>query len=234
MKKIATCLLATALCLAMASAAFASNPVRISQVYGGGGGSTGTYLNDYVELFNNSGAAVNIGGWSIQYGSATGTSFGSTSGNMALIPVNTTIAPCGYYLMQVGTTGTAGVALPVTPNQVTSGPNMSATTGKVALINNSTGNNPCTGNTLGGIFVDVVGYGGGNCYETTVAVGTTSTQTLVRKSGGIQDTDVNLNDFDLLSSSGVTIHNAASAGNAACLLTPAHSTTWGTLKVLYR
>ena len=29
-----------------------SNDLRLSQVYGGGGGSTGYYLNDYVELFN--------------------------------------------------------------------------------------------------------------------------------------------------------------------------------------
>ena len=236
MKKATTLALsALALVALLAQTASAANPVRISQVYGGGGGSTGTYLNDYVELFNNSGAAVTIGGWSIQYGSATGTSFGSTSGNMAILPAGASIAPCSYYLVQVGAAGSGGVALPVTPDFInTAGPSMSATTGKVALISNSIGNNACTGNTVGGIYVDVVGYGTGNCFETADAGTTSNTTVAVRNGGGTADTDNNSTDFTIQGTGITTIHNSASPASTLCLATPTMPTTWGKIKVLYR
>ena len=54
--------------------ALAVNHVVISQVYGGGGGSAPvTYKRDYIELYNPTSAAVSLAGWSVQYGSATGT-----------------------------------------------------------------------------------------------------------------------------------------------------------------
>lgn len=230
MKKIATTFALLALC---ATSAFSANSVRISQVYGGGGGSTGTYMFDYVELFNASGTAVAIGGWSIQYGSATGTSFGSTAGNVAVLPAGASIAPCSYYLVQVGGAGTGGTALPVTADFVNAaGPSMSATTGKVALINNSTGANACAGNTVGGIYVDVVGYGTGNCFETAAAAGTTSTQAAVRNVGGLTDTDNNTADFTVVTNP--VPRNSSSPANTACLSTPATNGSWGKVKSLYR
>jgi hypothetical protein len=231
MRKVTTlALFAMAL---LAQTASAANSVRISQVYGGGGGS-GTYLYDYVELFNSSGSAVNIGGWSIQYGSSAGTSFGSTAANMAIIPVGTTIGPCGYFLAQVGPAGTAGVVLPVTPDFVnTAGPSMSQSAGKVALINNSTGNNACSGNTVGGIYVDVVAYGG-NCFETAAALGTSNATVAVRNGAGTVDTDNNSLDITIQGTGVTTIHNSASPQNAACLATPTMPSTWGKIKVLYR
>ncbi len=54
-------------------ASAASSSVVISQVYGAGGNSGAAYQNDYVELFNLSGAPVSVTGWSVQYASATGT-----------------------------------------------------------------------------------------------------------------------------------------------------------------
>jgi hypothetical protein len=230
MKKLVTTLALLAIC---STSAFAANSVRISQVYGGGGGSTGTYLFDYVELFNASGTAVNIGGWSIQYGSATGTSFGSSAGNMAVLPQGASIAPCSYYLVQVGGTGTGGVALPVTPDFINAGgPAMSATTGKVALINNAVGANVCAGNTTGGIYVDVVGYGTGNCFETAAAPGTTSTQGDVRNGAGVTDTDNNSADFTLVTNP--VPRNSQSPANTQCLATPATTGSWGHVKSLYR
>jgi opacity protein-like surface antigen len=58
--------------LLVASASMAD--VVISQVYGGGGASTGSpaYTNDYVELFNRGSSAADISGYSLQYGSAAG------------------------------------------------------------------------------------------------------------------------------------------------------------------
>ncbi len=235
MKKATTLgLFAMALVAVLAQTASAANAVRISQVYGGGGGSTGTYLNDYVELFNSSGVAVNIGGWSIQYGSAAGTSFGSTATNLAVIPAGATIPPCGYFLAQVGTAGSAGAPLPVTPDLVNStGPNMSNSAGKVALISNAIGANACSGNTVGGIYVDVVGYNG-NCFETTAAPGVSATTVAVRNAGGMADTDNNLADFTIQGTGITTIHNSQSPANQACLATPTMPTTWGKIKVLYR
>ncbi len=48
-----------------------ANDLRISQVFGGGGGA-GYYLYDYVELFNAGTSSISLDGYSLQYGSATG------------------------------------------------------------------------------------------------------------------------------------------------------------------
>ncbi|MFM7808155.1 MAG: lamin tail domain-containing protein, partial [Planctomycetota bacterium] len=72
-----------------------SGGVKISQIYGGGGSTTGgpTYNKDYVEIFNSSSSPVNIGGWAIEYGSATGT-WGSSTSAIFTFPAGTTIQPC--------------------------------------------------------------------------------------------------------------------------------------------
>src|SRR3954452_7924539 len=67
--------------------------VVISQVYGGGGNTGATYTNDFIELFNRSASAVNITGWSVQYASATGTSYAVTN-------LSGTLQPGGHYLVQ--------------------------------------------------------------------------------------------------------------------------------------
>lgn len=237
MKRVTTLLLALAMGAVLAQSASAANPVRISQIYGGGGGSTGTYIYDYVELFNDSGFPVTIGGWSIEYGSSTGTSFGSTAGNAALIPAGAVIGPCGYYLIQCGAAGSGGVAFPVTPDLVSAGPSMSATAGKVALINNQVIPGPaCSGNTSGPIYIDVVGYGGGtgSCFETAPTPLTTNTSVAVRNGDGVVDTDNNLSDFTIQSTGVTTLHNSLSPANTQCLATPNNPSTWGKIKVLYR
>ena len=230
MKKIATTFALLAL---VATSAFAANPVRISQVYPGGGGSVSYYGNDYVELFNSSGAAVDISGWSLQYGSATGTSFGSAAINMFVFPAGSSIAPCKYLLIQLSAPlNGVGLPLPVPADFATTNINMQATNGKIALINNSTGNNVCSGSTVGGIYVDVVGYGTGNCFEGADAVATSSTQGLVRNNGGLNDTDNNLNDFTLTTNP--VPRNSASPANTECLATPVSNSSWGLVKSLYR
>jgi len=154
MKRIATLLALLALA---AAPAYAANAVRISQAYGGGGGGSGTYLFDYVELFNNGATNVNIGGWVLEYGSATG-NWGSTAINIFTFPANTMIQPCQYMLIQLGTMGTAGVALPVTPDFVTTNLSMSQSNGKVALFNAVNANVAC-GSETPGTIVDKVAWG---------------------------------------------------------------------------
>ncbi len=113
--------------------------IVISQVYGGGGATTGSpsYKNDYVELFNLGESSVDIGGWSVQYGSSSG-NFGSSSSNIFAFPVGTVIQPGKYLFVQLGTVGTTGAAFPITPDIATTNLNLSASSGKVALANLST------------------------------------------------------------------------------------------------
>src|SRR5215217_3892357 len=120
-RTLALLLLCVAALAPMAHAA-PSTTVVISQVYGGGGNSGATYKNDFIELFNRGTSTVSLAGWSVQYASATGTTWQST-------PLTGSIAPGQYYLVQeaVGTGGT--VSLP-TPN-ATGTILMSATAGKV-------------------------------------------------------------------------------------------------------
>jgi uncharacterized protein len=230
MNKFATRVMAFALCATLMGvvAAQAANSVRISQVYGGGGNTGAIYNQDFVELFNNSGAAINIGGWSIQYGSATGVSFGSTATNMYVFAANTMIQPCKYLLVGMAFGAGTGAALPTV--DFTGVIALSGTTGKVALINNSTGVNACSGNTVGGIYVDVASYGG-NCFETATGGVTTNPTAFIRNGGGTVDTDNNSTDFAVAAP---TPRNSASPASIACLATPTRSQTWGAIKTFYR
>lgn len=226
-----TVLALVALGLVVASSAFAANAVRISQVYGGGGSSTGTYKYDYVELFNSSGSPVNIGGWSVQYASSTG-SFGTATYSYVQFPANTMIPACGYFLIQSGSAGSGGADLP-TPDAVLYA-FMSGTAGKVALLSDATIGWACTAGYPASL-IDFVGYGtAANCYEGAGPVAYTGGAVVVaaRKLGGMTDTDNNNSDFEMLSS--WTVHNSASSPNPECVVVPAMSETWGRVKTLYR
>lgn len=188
-----------------------STTLVLSQVNGGGGGSTGTYLFDYVEIKNVSTTSQSLNGLSLYYGSATG-AFASSASNAFELP-NASIPAGGYYLVQLGTTGSAGAALP-TPDATSGNLAMSGTSGKVALVPtaslaiNACGSTatPCTTTQLAAI-TDWVAYGaagngtagsgeGGTAVNNGVAI--TATQGAVRKNNGCQDTDNNNNDFDVV------------------------------------
>ncbi|GAB3542403.1 lamin tail domain-containing protein [Spirosoma fluminis] len=178
----------------------APGKVVISQVYGGGGATTGTptYTNDYVELFNQGGTAVSIAGWSLQYGSSTG-NIGANSS--AIVSLTGTIEPGHYYLVQLGSAGTVGSVLPIQPDLTTPNLNLSASAGKVALVNNATGlgcgatATLCDQANLGKI-VDLVGYGSANFFEGSGTVPTLSNATAaIRNLNGCTDTNNNNADF---------------------------------------
>jgi hypothetical protein len=224
-----------ALSLIVATSAFAASTVRISQVYYGGGSSSGYYLRDYVELFNSSSVPVNIGGWSLQYGSATGL-FASNTFTIAVLPVGATIPACGYYLIESGSsgTGTTPIALPVTPDfQNLVGPSLSGTAGKVALFADQILSRDCVA-ALATPPVDLFGWGTASCYETTVKPALNYTGVAVRALGGMTDTDNNNNDFTNMNQP-YPMHTAASGYvNPDCTIVPAVSETWGRVKTLYR
>lgn len=161
-----------------------SSSIVISQVYGGGGNSGATYKNDFIELYNLGTTAVDVTGWTVQYGSATGTTWNNRT------ELSGIIEPGKYYLIQeaAGTGGTVNLPTPNATGTIA----MSATAGKVALVNN---NIALTGACPTGV-VDFIGYGTtANCYETARAPALTNTTAALRKSDGAQDTDNNADDF---------------------------------------
>jgi hypothetical protein len=211
----------------------ASTTLVLSQVYGGGGGSTGTYLNDYIEIKNISSSPQSLNGLSLYYGSATG-NFASTASNAFALP-NVTLNPGQYFLVQTSAAGSAGAPLPVTPDATTGNLSMSGTNGKVGLVTasqlpiNTCGSaaTPCNSTQLAA-FVDWVAYGqagngtagngeGGTSVNNNTAL--TSTQGAVRKNSGCTDTDNNNADFDVVS--GPIPRNTASNA-VSCGGPPAH------------
>ncbi len=158
--------------------------IVISQVYGGGGNSGAILKNDFIELYNLGSTAVNVTGWSVQYASASGTTWSKTT-------LAGSIQPGRYYLIQEAAGSGGSVNLP-TPD-ATGTIAMSATGAKVALVNNSitlTGSCP-----LGGSVVDFVGYDGANCSETAPTPTLSNTTAALRKGNGAVDTDNNSADF---------------------------------------
>jgi predicted extracellular nuclease len=173
----------------------ANAAVVISQVFGGGGNTAAPFKNDFVELFNRSGSAVSIQGWSIQYASASGTGNFSQNG---VVVLNGVLQPGQRYLVQLGG-GTTGAALP-TPDAV--GTILAAAaSGKVALARVSTGlacNSvaSCTASGDLASIVDLVGYGSANSFEGSSAAPTLSNSTAaVRANGGCTDTNQNGADY---------------------------------------
>lgn len=180
--------------------AVVSNGVVISQVYGAGGNSGATFNADFVELFNRGTTPVSLNGWSIQYGSATGTgNLGANATAITELP-NVTLNPGQYYLVQEAS-GANGATLP-TADLVDATPiAMAAGAGKIALASVAVslgcngGSTACSPAQLANI-VDLVGYGNANFFEGAAAVATlTATTSGIRNGGGCTETDNNGSDF---------------------------------------
>ena len=98
-------LLVAALLLSAPSALAATSSVVVSQIYAGGGNAGATYQNDFVELFNRGGSAVDLTGWTVQYASAASTSWSTTA-------LAGSIQPGRHYLVQLASTAAVGTVLP--------------------------------------------------------------------------------------------------------------------------
>jgi uncharacterized protein len=173
------------LVLAGSGTASISPGLVVSQVYGGGGNSGATLTNDYIELFNRGTSTVNIAGWSVQYASSSGSTWQVTA-------ISGTVAPGQYYLVQEAQ-GAGGTTPLPTPDALGS-ISMSATSGKVALVDSTTTlSGSCPTSTS---IVDLVGYGSANCYEGSAAApGLSNTAAALRDGDGCTDTSDNADDF---------------------------------------
>ncbi len=161
-----------------------STSVVISEVYGGGGTTSSRYKYDFVELFNVGSTPVNLGGWSVQYGSTSGTTWLVTA-------LSGTIQPGKYFLVRLGSAG-SGTNLPTADDTGTV--EMSATAGKVALVNGTTAlTGACPTSSR---YVDLVGYGTAtNCSEGMATANTSASSSVRRAASGCLDTDDNRADF---------------------------------------
>lgn len=178
--------LCAALALSLAAAAQASpSGLVISQIYGAGGNG-GALLNaDYIELFNAGSAPVNLGGWSVQYAAATGSSWSNKTDLPAF-----SLQPGQYFLIQQSG-GANGSALPTA--DATGSISMAAASGKVALVHGTTA---LTGTNPSGAE-DIVSYGSTSNATEGSPTGTALSTTLAawRANGGCTDTNNNAADF---------------------------------------
>jgi uncharacterized protein (TIGR03437 family) len=161
----------------------------ISQIFGGGGNAGAAFRNDFIEIFNGTNTSINLNGWSVQYASATASTWSVTSLS------SVTLLPGQYYLVQESSGGSNGIALS-TPD-ATGTIAMAAGSGKVALVKNSnalTGACPNDPN-----IVDLLGYGStANCFRGSAPAPVPSnTNALLRAGSGCIDTRNNVADFAL-------------------------------------
>lgn len=196
---------------ALTSAASASGSgagnIVVSQVFAAGGNSGASYANDYVELFNRGTSAVSITGWTLQYASASSTTWQTTA-------LTGSVPAGGHYLVGLASGGSNGSALPTTDATGTS--NLAVTGGKVAVVGNGTalscGASAGSCSAVSGVE-DLVGYGSATDYEGSAAApGPSATTALTRAGSGCTDADSNTADF---STAAPNPRNSASAV-AAC------------------
>jgi Lamin Tail Domain len=160
--------------------------VVIYEIYGGGGNTGAIYNKDYIMLRNNGATSVNLAGYSVQYAPPA-------SASWVVVPLIGSIPPGGFFLIQMGSGGVVGSALPTPDVTDPANTNINATDGKVILKNNTvaeTTANPSNANIL-----DLVGYGSSaSTSETSPAPSPSNTQSITRRNNG-QDTGNNSIDF---------------------------------------
>ena len=159
----------------------------ISQIFGGGGNAGAPFRNDFIEIFNAGATAANLSGWSVQYASATASTWSVT-------PLTSVVlSPGQYYLIQESSGGSNGALLPALDATGTIA--MAAASGKVALVKNSTALSGACPNDPN--VVDLVGYGStANCFRGAAPAPAASNTNAIRRGGnGCSDANNNVTDF---------------------------------------
>ena len=204
-------LIASGLVVASPAAAVdTGSSVVITEVYGGGGNSGAPFNKDFVELYNRAGTPVDLTGWSVQYSSATGTTWQST-------PLTGTI-PAGAFYEISESGGAAGADLP-TPDVIGTLA-LSAASGKVALVSNSVTALSCgaaCSNAAG--VVDFVGYGTSNDSAGAPTPALSNTTSAQRVTSPLTDTGNNHADF-LIAAPTPKAATVPPTGGTDCTATP--------------
>ena len=147
--------------------------VVINEVYGGGGNSGSVLNNDFVELYNPTGAPIDVTGWVIEQRSASN-GLGGKATLTGVVPAK------GYYLVQ-GAAGNNSPA-PLPAPDATATLNFGGTKAIAALFDAS------------GTQVDLVGWGTATQFEGAAAPATANSTSIQRAAVGV-DTDNNAADF---------------------------------------
>lgn len=156
-----------------ALAAVDGSNVVISEVYGGGGNSRSVFTNDFVELYNPTGAPIDVTGWQIRQQSA--------AGNTGTTHTLTGVVPAGGHLLIQGAAGTNSPAPLPTPDDAGTF-NFSGTQASAVLVD------------VAGVTVDLLGWGSAVNVETAPAPATTNATSVQRLDPAV-DTDDNSADF---------------------------------------
>jgi hypothetical protein len=197
---------------AVADAASSSIVISEFRTRGPAGGN-----DEFVEIWNNSGSAVTIGGWKLN-----GSNNAGTTSTRATVAAGVILSPGCYFLFT--NNNTAGPYSGVVPGDQTYATGFTDD-GGVAILDPA--------NTI----IDAAGMSAGSAYKEGAILAPTllnNNQSYERKPGGALgnslDTDNNASDF---------LFNAASSNpqnrSSGCLgATPVMSSTWGKIKIMYR
>jgi uncharacterized protein len=163
----------------------------IAEVYGGGGNSGATYTNDFVELANAGGAAMDLSTYTVQYLPGAPTA----SSKWQVTTLAGSLAGSGRYLVGEAAGTGAGTALPTPDAAGTIA--LSGTTGTIALVS---GADPLTCVTAADCAADsrvkdLVGYGTAVVHEGSGAAAGASNSDSVARAAALADTDDNAADF---------------------------------------
>ncbi len=171
---------------ACAVTASAAGNLVIAEVFGGAGAGSSTFNQDYIVLFNRTAVPISLDGYSIQFAPSGGSSW-----NINPFFGGHVVKPHGYFLIAVGPPSGTGAALP--PQDFMASGNINTSSGKVALMSN---NNPTAGVCPPPTFViDLVGYGGADCFESAATPPLSNSSAAIRLAQGCQDTNNNFADF---------------------------------------
>ncbi len=176
-----------------------ANHVVISEIQVAGVSAS----DEFVELYNPTNAAVNVGGWLVQYKSATGAAY--LSAPLATIPAGTMMAPHSFFLI-TSNRGTGGFTGTVASDFArASALSIAAAGGHIRI-----GPGSMTTAIADPAAVDTVGYGTGNSAEGGAAAPNPAANSSIERKAYSTSTDVTMTTGgDALEGNGYDSNNNA-------------------------